>query len=340
MKDIIEVISNKKDTHLRIEYMVGNYCNYKCWYCGPHANGGTHRWFNDTSLLIDNFNYLFDYFSRNGKQTFELSLVGGEPSLWPDLINFITKLKKDNPVYVSMITNGSRSLRWWDENAKFFDKIRFSCHVEQVDIDHFINVCDLVYEKNVTMNTLIMMDPTRWEECVELIHKCKKSKHSWFINAVEVFSQHTYTNDQKKFIEKSIKRYPNIFWILKHENIFSNSPKIVFSDGKVKKINTNFLSLNNYNKFKGWECNLGKDNINIQKDGILTGVCGMKLYGESFYYDIYDKDFQKKFNPQLKPVICERETCYCQPEQLLNKKKITNEHVLSKVYPLRKYNNL
>lgn len=43
MKNLIQVKSDAKRDHLRIEYMIGNYCNYKCWYCGPHANGGTHR---------------------------------------------------------------------------------------------------------------------------------------------------------------------------------------------------------------------------------------------------------------------------------------------------------
>jgi len=340
MKKIIEVKSDKKSDHLRIEYMVGNYCNFKCWYCSPYANGGTHRWVKDTELLLKNFRHLFNYFIANGKTNFELNYVGGEPTLWPDIGEFSRKIKEEFNCIVTLTTNGSRTLRWWDQNADVFDKIRFSCHPGQVDIDHYIKVCDLVYEKGIGMNALVLMDPTRWEESVELIEKCKKSKYQWFVNAMEVFSQHEYTEEQKKYISKNVKRRAGLLWILKHENIFSPQPKVVFEDETVKSIERNFLSLNDVNRFRGWECNLGLDNINIQKDGKMSGTCGMKLYGKDVFYNIYDEDFCNKFNPELKPVICEVERCWCQPEQLLDKRKISDqEKPLSKVYPLHMYTN-
>lgn len=340
MKKIIEVKSDRPSTHLRIEYMVGNYCNYKCWYCGPHANGGTHRWHSDTESLLKNFRYLFDFFIKNGKTSFELNLLGGEPTLWPDIVYFTKEIKRTHPVTVTMTSNGSRTLRWWNENADIFDKIRFSCHPTEVDIKHYISVLDLVFSKNITMNSLVMMDPTNWDKSVDIIEQCKKSKYPWFINALEVYSKYQYTEEQKQYLVKHIKRRPSLWWILKHENPFDKNPKVVFEDKTSKSIERNFLSLNDLNHFKGWSCNLGIDNINIQKDGILTGVCGMKLYGKDFYYNIYDTDFIEKFNPTLKPVICEVDNCWCQPEQLLDKKQISTEVQSSlKEYPLHMYTN-
>jgi molybdenum cofactor biosynthesis enzyme MoaA len=322
MKKIIQIKSDRKSTHLRIEYMVGNYCNYKCWYCGPHANGGTHRWSNNTDLLYKNMSHLLNYFIKNGKNTFELNYVGGEPTLWPDIASFTRKIKENFKCEVSLTTNGSRTLRWWEENAKAFDKIRFSCHPGHVDIDHYIKVCDLVFEQDVGMNALILMDPTNWDESIRLIEECKKSKHPWFVNAMEVFSQHSYTEEQKKYISKVIKRRPSLWWILRHDSVFAPSPKVVYEDGSEEEIERNFLSLNGLNSFRGWQCNLGLDNINIQKDGILTGTCSMKLYGEDSFYNIYDEDFVEKFNPKLIPITCERDWCWCQPEQLLDKKLV------------------
>ncbi len=340
MKKIVEIKSDKPKTHLRIEYMVGNYCNFSCWYCGPHANGGTHRWHDDTEFLLKNFRHMFDFFMNNGKTSFELNLLGGEPALWPDVAYFAREIKRTHPVEVTMTTNGSRTLRWWDQNADAFDKIRFSCHPNEVDVDHYISVLDLVFSKGISMNALVLMDPTNWDRSVEIIEKCKKSRYPWFLNAVEVFSQYQYTEEQKKYISKCVKRRPSIWWILKHDLKSFKKPRVVFEDGKSKFIERNFLSLNDLNHFRGWSCNVGIDNINIQKDGILTGTCNMKLYGKEFYYNIYDVDFVEKFNPELKPVICEVDSCWCQPEQLLDKKKIFNEEQsLSKVYPLHMYTN-
>lgn len=341
MKKIVEVKNDKPNTYLRIEYMVGNYCNYKCWYCSPHANGGTHRWHNDTEFLLKNFRYLFDFFIEKGKTSFELNLLGGEPTLWPDVAYFSREIKKNHPVVVTMTTNASRTFRWWDENAAAFDKIRFSCHPNEVDIDHYISVLDLVYSKDISMNALIMMDPKNWDKSVEIVEKCKTSKYPWFINAMEVHSQYGYTEEQKLYISGSIKRMASLWWIFKHEKPFAKKPRVIFEDGTSKSIERNFLSLNDINHFKGWSCNLGIDNINIQKDGILTGVCNMKLYGKDFYYNIYDKDFMKKFNPDLNPVICGVDNCLCQPEQLLDKRKTFMEvSPLIKVYPLHRYTSL
>jgi MoaA/NifB/PqqE/SkfB family radical SAM enzyme len=321
--------------------MVGNYCNFSCWYCGPHANGGTHRWHEDTEFLIKNFRHMFDFFMKNGKTSFELNLLGGEPALWPDVAYFSKEIKRTHPVEVTMTTNGSRTLRWWDQNADAFDKIRFSCHPNEVDVDHYISVLDLVFSKGISMNALVLMDPTNWDRSVEIIEKCKKSKYPWFLNAVEVFSQYQYTEEQRQYIAKCVKRRPSLWWILKHDIKSFKKPRVVFEDGKSKYIERNFLSLNDLNHFRGWSCNVGLDNINIQKDGILTGTCNMKLYGEDFYYNIYDLDFVEKFNPELKPVICEVDNCWCQPEQLLDKKKVfTKVQSSSKEYPLHMYTNL
>lgn len=341
MKNIIEVKSDKSSSHLRIEYMVGNYCNFSCWYCGPHANGGTHRWYEDTEFLLKNFRHMFDFFMKNGKTSFELNLLGGEPALWPDVAYFSKEIKRTHPVEVTMTTNGSRTLRWWDQNADAFDKIRFSCHPNEVDVDHYISVLDLVFSKGISMNALVLMDPTNWDRSVEIIEKCKKSKYPWFLNAVEVFSQYQYTEEQRQYIAKCVKRRPSLWWILKHDIKSFKKPRVVFEDGKSKYIERNFLSLNDLNHFRGWSCNVGLDNINIQKDGILTGTCNMKLYGKDFYYNIYDLDFVEKFNPELKPVICEVDNCWCQPEQLLDKKKVFTEvQSSSKEYPLHMYTNL
>ena len=326
MTEIVQVLTDKKQDHLRIEYMVGNYCNYKCWYFGPHANGGTHRWHKDVDFLLDNFRHLFDYYIKHGKTNFELNYVGGEPALWPEIGKFTKALKKDYDVFVTMTTNGSRTLRWWEQNAHHFDKIRFSCHPEFVDIDHYIKVLDLVYSKGIGMNALILMDPTNWDKSVELIERCKTSKYPWFINAMEVFSQHQYTEEQRKYISKNIKRRAPIWWIMKHENIFSSSPKVKYENGKTKKINRNYLSLNDKNYFKGWVCNLGLESINIQKDGRIAGACHNKLFGMRDYYNIYDINFKEKFNPRLIPAVCEMDRCWCQPEQLLTKSKLSSLH--------------
>jgi hypothetical protein len=41
-------------------------------------------------------------------------------------------------------------------------------------------------------------------------------------------------------------------------------------------------------------------------------------------YNINDVDFIEKFNPVIKPKICDMDFCGCQPEQLLDKIKVVS----------------
>ena len=44
---IKQVINSQDPKTLRIEYMIGNTCNHKCWYCFKGSNEGEFRWTDD-----------------------------------------------------------------------------------------------------------------------------------------------------------------------------------------------------------------------------------------------------------------------------------------------------
>lgn len=320
---ITKIETMEPKNKIRIEFMAGNFCNYKCWYCSPHANAGDYRWHHDYDELIKNFFHLLDFYVRNGKDNIEVNILGGEPSLWPDVSRFAKDLKEYYNANIVMTTNGSRTLRWWNQNSEFFDKILFSYHHKQADLDHFINVLDLVYSKKVSINALVLMDPTIWGDCVQAIEKMKKqSKYSWFITAVEVHPT-VYSDEQKVFLNNKIKRKPPFLRMFKEEykNVLKGHTKVVFENNKKKRISRNWLSLNDLNHFKGWMCNIGVENVNIQKDGKITGTCNNYVYGEEEFYNLYDKNFTEKFNPSLVPTKCAMKSCFCQPECNITKWK-------------------
>ena len=68
-------------------------------------------------------------------------------------------------------------LRWWEKFGTVFDKILLSCHHKEVDIDHFIKVSDTLHEMGRSPNVMVLMDPSAWDKCLELIETCKTSKH-------------------------------------------------------------------------------------------------------------------------------------------------------------------
>ena len=337
--ELIKVDSSWKDSDLRIEFMLGNLCNFKCWYCFPGSNEGTHR-FPDFDLTVKHLLHVIRHYRANGKKRVFLHIIGGEPTIWPRLGEFAEIFSKEN-CYISISTNGSRTLRWWREYGKYFSKVILSCHHQEMNLEHNIAVGDILYESGCIIDASVLMDPNAWDKCVSIVEGLRKSKRRWSILASEVMhSTVNYTEEQRKYLHGYLKRMPNLWYYFKNNKHPVDNVVVTFENGSKKRAKSNWIRLAKLNHFKGWDCNVGIDSFFINKDGRISGACGEKLYRENFYYNLYDLDFEQKFNPTIQTVICSLSDCVCQPEINLKKHKIIELVPISSTeYPLNKYNS-
>jgi hypothetical protein len=228
-----------------------------------------------------------------------------------------------------IVSNGSRTIDWWQKNLHNFDQVILSFHIQETNIDHFIKVADMLYENNVVVTGLVMMDPDRWSDCIDAITKLKTSNNKWAINLQSLESttkrEVSYTTEQIDFIkENSLIRRGHWFYLLK--NIFKSyyyqkEPVATFPTGERRKLSSNEIMLNEWNRFEGWQCNIGLDCIFIGLDGVVSGTCGQLLYGETQNYNLYDSEFKNKFAPIIKPVTCQQQRCLCVSEANLTKEQ-------------------
>jgi organic radical activating enzyme len=320
---IIAVDPNSDKEMLYLQYQFTNVCNYKCWYCWPDSHSATHRW-PDLSLIKKNLGHLITHYQSNGKKKIVINLTGGEPTLWPELAEFVEYFYEKYDCKFSLITNGSRTINWWEKNSGYFDRITISVHHQSCDLHHIIQVADLIYKQGVIAEAQVLMDSYAWDKCESLVNGLKTSKHKWMISVKEIIidDKQIYNNTQKEFLSKSVKRSPNFFYHLINNKLGNKRYTVTYHDGRANKIDYNTILINSWNHFKGWECNLGVDSIFIDFTGMISGTCREFLYGENFYYNIHDIDFVEKFNPDIRPIICSKQGCYCIPEVNLKKRKI------------------
>jgi MoaA/NifB/PqqE/SkfB family radical SAM enzyme len=327
--NIVKVESNKPANILRIELFLSNLCNYKCWYCFPGSNEGTHTW-PDVNLVCANLSHLLDYYKNNlGKTKFYIHVIGGEPTMWSKFDVFVNYFKEKYNCIITMSSNGSRTIRWWEEHGHNFDEVLLSCHHEQVDINHYINVANTLYKKNVWATASVLMDPFAWDKCVSLVETLKKASIGWSVTTIEAYHHSiAYTADQKKYLLKNLKKLPNVFYYLKNKKLNHNNSTIYFENGRKKKVGPTWLSIKGLNKFYGWNCNVGIDTLYIDKNGDVTGACTVNLYDLDFKYNLFDKEFTNKFQPKLIPTTCNQIECRCQPEINCRKEKQTNQKLI------------
>jgi organic radical activating enzyme len=309
---------------LKIYYDLGNVCNYKCWYCFPGSNEGTSSWPNAT-IVKKNLVTLINYYLSTGVvNEIELHFLGGEPTLWPKLSEVIEYVTANSTVKIHMLTNGSRTMRWWRENAKFFDFIGISVHHESADVDHLIELGNFLYSSGIKFHTSVLMDHTNWNKSIDVLNRLTSTKKKWLVlsKPIHINGVVNYDADQSKFLHKHIKRWPAIKDWLKFLLLKRRSYKAFYSDGSTVKTNSdNYFLLTMANKYQGWECTLGINYLFIDRKGNLTGTCNQHLYGLNYYFNINAVDFSKTFSPEIKTVTCDRYICTCPGESALTKWK-------------------
>lgn len=321
--DIIEIKQNWPSNLLRVGIVLGNYCNYKCWYCWPGSNNGTIK-FPDIDLIIKNLSHTLDYYKEHTNKTkFDITLLGGEPTHWPKFIEFVSYFKENYNCIITLKTNGSKKLAWWQTVAPYLDQVGLSIHHEFVDCDHIIEVADYLYSKKIPVLAQVMMDPKDWDTCMSNAEYFKNSKYHWPIRYSEIIDNDvSYTKEQRDVIDSVRLRGNNWLWFLLNNKNYRNKVKIIDADNKSKSVSENYILVNKLNEFAGWECNLGVDWICINGVGDIAGFCPNKLYNEQTTYNIYSENFIEEFQPVIAPVTCEQASCVCVFDTNMPKKRI------------------
>jgi organic radical activating enzyme len=321
--EIIQVQNNWREDVLGIDMNLGNYCNYSCWYCFPGANTGTHK-FPDVDLLIENITHLIEYYKRTtNKRVFDIRFSGGEVTHWKQFPKLLQYLKDNFNCLLSITSNGSKSISWWQQNAKYFDRIQLSCHHEFVDITYFRDLCDALYEQRRVVSVTVMMDPGAWDKCMGMVEYLKGSRRRWTIRYGEIYGTGIeYTAEQKAVIETYRARSVSPFFFLFHNKYYKNKVFVVDSDNKRHRMEENGLLLHKLNNFYGWSCTAGVHWINVSKEGTVSATCSQLLYGRQDFYNLYDVNFKTKFYPVIEPVTCTKTACMCLMETYMPKRRI------------------
>jgi MoaA/NifB/PqqE/SkfB family radical SAM enzyme len=201
--------------------------------------------------------------------------------------------------------------------------VTISTHHQFCDPEHVRNVADLLYEKNVIVNSIVLMDPNEWDKCMDIVESLKQSKHKWSIRYSEIIHNTiNYTDEQKKIFKKLRARGSNLWWYFKNNKSYRSKVKVTDINGKKHTIGDEGIILQRLNNFKDWECTVGVNWIAVKADGTVSGICGNGLFKNHEKYNIFNDDFIEKFNPVIETTICTQDACWCLYETNMDKRKI------------------
>jgi sulfatase maturation enzyme AslB (radical SAM superfamily) len=242
-----------------ISFKPHNVCNFTCDYCHPNSNDGSERW-NTNYMAVANFVNTI----REKNKHVCLEILGGEPTMWPQLQNFVNAISHENLI-IELNTNGSRTLRYWEDFKPGNNVIIFSWHSKEVNTSHMIKVIEIMKDKCHAVVT-VLMTPVHWEKGIAAIKEFEKIENLSIEvkpTRISLVSHELYpfTDDQLEYISS-----------YKHERIndaISNWIKLYPS--KIKLNNTlkswKDMTINKEHIFKDWKCNAGIDRFVIEPSG-------------------------------------------------------------------------
>lgn len=330
MKKIIKIVNTQEQNVLDIRFWPTDICNYDCSYCFPGSKDGVYRYPKNIDTVVRNFRILFDFYKEKFcKTSFRVNLVGGgEPTMWPHFSTFCEEIKRHHDVRLQLTTNGSRTMRWWEENYHFLDKVVLSSHGEFCDPKHLIEVADFLHGKELVVNTLVLMDAKNWDVCKSIVDRMlTESQHPWIIEVKTVVDSpghdiNSYTQEQLNFITQGLKRIPDGDWLLKRLNILNPFKSIaVYNDGSVKAFKPDEYISSRQNGFYGWSCDVAKENLVISYDGSVSGSCQEIIFKDSnlnMFAETFVEDFNKA-SVELGSLICPKILCSCTPDTHITK---------------------
>ena len=295
-----------------VNWCLGNTCNYECSYCPAMLHNGSIRW--PSIEVIKNF--ISKIVEQVAPRKVYIELTGGEVTLFKDFVE-ICKHCTAVGAKVGLISNGSRTIRWWKENKQYFDHVCLSFHPEFAKKEHYIEVVKEL-RLDVRTHVNIMMSPEKFDECLEIAHNIKDIGNISmalqplihdFGEVVYDYTpvQHDVFANQHTIITEHIK------WE-KGFNFYRGAMKLLFPDGTEKVSSAHRFISEKTNDWSKWKCYSGVEQIIIDLGGkIFRGWCregGMIGHVSD-----------PKFNLPTQPIICNKTMCHCNFDIMSTKEK-------------------
>lgn len=303
-----------------ITWSLHNLCNFRCEYCPPNLNNGTTK----NVCLSDVIRLHKELLEHVPGKKLIFAFSGGEPTVHPEFIDMI-KYLSENDCEVCMTTNGSRRLSWWEKAEPYIDHLVISYHPGWTKANLLKDNIDFL-TKTTWVNLDLMMQPTHWDEIVDIGESFKKHPNIavTYLPIQKDFGNGAnglidYTKEQLSFLQNP-PNYRGIFKpsahkLTKCKGFFGRGTKYMDIGQGQEVMDYKHLIATDQNRFKEYECDLGLEGLIVEINGdIYNAYChvGGKV----------GNVFAGEFNLNPAPIVCPLDYCSCSVDIEISKRKI------------------
>ena len=270
----------------RIQWLLGNNCNYSCSYCHEMFRIGD-KPFPSDDLLKEVCQDIIYHFDDQGRDV-AFEFIGGEPTLAASMKDIGRKLH-NHPVDIILKTNGSASIEWWTESKRYLSDVINSIHKEFCDIDHIESVVTLLQQEKVVhpVNVQILI-PTNHED----------RNWNWAVETRKRFQQNFGLGDIQ-LLWLDFARGSSMFYPYKD---YQWNQYIEFTGRDPRSPVPEYVGRVEQYSYQGYNCYAGIETLVIDQDGrIWRGWCNQGGPIGSIYElpIVWPTD----------PIVCQKKIC-------------------------------
>lgn len=278
-------LKNSHPNTCSVTWETTNRCNFACWYCPEELHSGTSGW-PDLDVSLKYFKFL-----REQHSNVFIDFVGGEPTLWPSLPEFLENLP--DGIDCEITTNGSRTIKWWERVGPRLRRVTISHHFASASDEHLLDVVKIL-DPLVELNVLFLLDP----KFSDRVRKIQESLRELDINFVNKPIFPDFGKEMLEYDKESIDLL-KVYHETRKKYLPDCKPKNIWIDDQ--KIRAQDIIIEGKNKFKGWSCLAGRNRLHIDFSGtVWAGSCRSKSMGKMSDLILLDR-----------PIICDRDSCNC-----------------------------
>lgn len=295
-----------------VDWTLGNACSYACSYCPGELHDGSVAW-QSAAQVMAFFTQLRRHYADQRGRTVWLQFTGGEPTMHPQIIRLL-QAASEQGFQVSLISNASRTLRFWEKITPCLDGVILTYHNEFADLDHFRAV-GRILEARMPVHINVTMHPDRFDRTRDeaLSLRAALPRATITLKPLRIgfgSALYDYTPEQEAVLEQGLRS------AVPHGG---RTPRGVMSvlrpSGTRQVLRANELVMRGENRWKGFRCNAGLESLRVKADGVVTrAVCSvggdLGRLGEDVAL------------PSA-PVLCSKEVCGCVADILISKAAMT-----------------
>lgn len=275
------------------QWIITYKCNYRCDYCYLRENNLLDK---NKFVTLENFKLGINKLSRNiNVSNCRFDIMGGEPTLHPDLDNILKILSDINFKVVNLNTNGSLLKKYISLISNYNNfRIILSYHPDKCDYN-FIELVEEIVKANISLEINVMFPPS----CKKAydMYKYLTNTYNCIDTKVGLITPLTYAEDE----------YDRLKMLIKNNNHNNDRCFVFLYNNDIRSYTNEEIRLYSLNKFYGMLCFV--KHFTIDTDGKINVLCDSSVLNSSY---VYFNSTIKYINNILRGgIMCKNNTCGC-----------------------------